>query len=220
MEMKHRLSPTNTSTGAKEYPFPHLIIDNFYNEEELELIWEELKFYTKPGKLLTPEQYGGIAGYTNARALHLDSIYADNSENGGSNYRTLSNILTVNRKLFDDSVMNTFASIHDCCSIAPLADSDRTKVRYYHDGEYYDPHTDYITQFVAFSYFYKEPKRFEGGELYFPKHNYEFSCENNSMIIFPGWVPHGVRRVSIENSNYYDGYGRYAITSFFGCRTV
>jgi len=26
-----------------EYPFPHLIIENFYNEEELELIWEELK---------------------------------------------------------------------------------------------------------------------------------------------------------------------------------
>ena len=165
--MKHRLSPTNTSTGAKEHPFPHLIIDNFYNEEELELIWEELKFYTKPGKLLTAEQYGGISGYTNARALHLDSIYADNSENGGSNYRTLSNILTVNRKLFDDSVMNTFASIHDCCSIAPLADSDRTKVRYYHDGEYYDPHTDYITQFVAFSYFYKEPKRFEGENYIF-----------------------------------------------------
>ena len=88
MEMKHRLSPTNTSTGAKEHPFPHLIIDNFYNEEELELIWEELKFYTKPGKLLTPEQYGGIAGYTNARALHLDSIYADNSENGGVESRS------------------------------------------------------------------------------------------------------------------------------------
>jgi len=35
-----------------EFPFPHMIIDNFYTEEELELIWEELKFYTKPGKLL------------------------------------------------------------------------------------------------------------------------------------------------------------------------
>ena len=25
-------------------PFPHIIIDNFYNEDELQLIWEELKF--------------------------------------------------------------------------------------------------------------------------------------------------------------------------------
>ena len=42
-----------------ENPFPHLIVDNFYNEEELELIWEELKFYTKPGKLLDVKDYGG-----------------------------------------------------------------------------------------------------------------------------------------------------------------
>ena len=28
-------------------PFPLMVVDNFYNEEELELIWEELKFYTK-----------------------------------------------------------------------------------------------------------------------------------------------------------------------------
>ena len=34
-----------------EEPFPHIIVKNFYNEEELELIWEELNFYTKPGKL-------------------------------------------------------------------------------------------------------------------------------------------------------------------------
>ena len=33
-------------------PFPHIIVDNFYDEEELQLIWEELNFYTKPGKLV------------------------------------------------------------------------------------------------------------------------------------------------------------------------
>ena len=36
------------------------------------------------------------------------------------------------------------------------------------------------------------------------------------MIIFPGWVEHGVDEVKIEDSDYYDGYGRYSITSFFG----
>ena len=39
---------------AFDKPFPHLILENFYNEEELNLVWEELKFYTKPGKLLEP----------------------------------------------------------------------------------------------------------------------------------------------------------------------
>ena len=37
---------------AFKEPFPHLIIEDFYNPEELDLIWEELNFYTKPGKLL------------------------------------------------------------------------------------------------------------------------------------------------------------------------
>ena len=64
--------------------------------------------------------------------------------------------------------------------------------------------------------FYKKPKKFTGGELYFPKYDYTFDCPNNSTIIFPGWVEHGVNEVKIENSDYYDGYGRYAITSFFG----
>ena len=145
-----------------EYPFPHLIVEDFYNEEELELIWEELKFYTKPNKLLEPKIYGGVVGYTESKAILLDNLY----------------------KKFD--------------------------------GEGYKPHTDKGFQFLAFSYFYKEPKKFSGGELYFPKYDYEFPCNNNSMIIFPGWVEHGVREVSIKESDYFDGNGRYAITSFFG----
>ena len=206
------------SAYVDEFPFPHMIIDNFYNEEELELIWEELKFYTKPGKLLEAKDYGGVVGYTNAKALMLDSVYRNYSDNDGVNYRILSNILTVNRKLFASGILDTFATIHDCCSIANQSNSDTTKIRYYHDGEGYDPHTDKGFQFLAFSYFYKEPKKFTGGQLYFPKYDYEIPCDNNSMIIFPGWVEHGVREVSIENSDYYDGWGRYAITSFFGFR--
>lgn len=204
------------SAYVDEFPFPHMIIDNFYNEKELELVWEELNFYTKPGKLLEAKDYGGVVGYTNAKALMLDSVYKDYSNNDGNNYRNLSNILTVNRKLFTSGVLDAFAGIHDCCSIANQSNSDTTKIRYYHDGEGYDPHTDKGFQFLAFSYYYKEPKKFTGGQLYFPKYDYEVPCDNNSMIIFPGWVEHGVREVKIEDSDYFDGWGRYAITSFFG----
>ncbi len=190
-----------------EKPFPHLIVDNFYDDEELELIWEELKFYTKPGKLLEAKDYGGVVEKTNHRALQLDVIY--------DSFRDLSNILTVNRKLFTSGILDIFAEIHESCWIAPQSDYDITKVRYYHDKEYYEAHTDKSFQFLAFSYFYKEPKKFTGGELFFPKHNYELTCENNSTIILPGWVKHGVKEIKIEDSNYYDGWGRYAITSFF-----
>ena len=189
-------------------PFPHIIFHNFYNEKELELIWEELDFYTKEDKLFEAKEFGGIVNSTNSKAIWLDKVYKDQ-------YRKLSNILTVNRKIFDEEVLNAFASVHDCCSIAVHCNYDVTKVRYYHNGDYYKPHTDKTVQFLAFSYFFREPKRFTGGELIFPKYDYKFSCDNNSLIMMPGWVEHGVSEVKIDNSDYFDGYGRYAITSFF-----
>ena len=42
----------NLYADAYVEPFPHLIYHNFYDDEELELIWEELKFLTKPNKLI------------------------------------------------------------------------------------------------------------------------------------------------------------------------
>ena len=203
----------NISADAYIEPFPHLVFHNFYTDEELELIWEELKFYTKPNKLLDVEEYQGVVGYTKAKALQLDAVYR------GKN-RVLSNILEVSRKVFDNQVMEPFSNLHDCCSSAEHSNYDVTKVRYYHNGDYYKPHKDMFFDFLAFSYFYREPKRFEGGNLIFPKYDYEFNCEHNSLIIMPSWVEHGVSEVSINDSDYYDGYGRYAITHFFGCKEL
>lgn len=200
-------------------PFPLMVINNFYNQQELDLIWKELDFYTAPNKLFTAENYGGVVGYTNAKAIVLDDLYKNYENNEkGVNFRNISNILTVNRKLFESGVLDTFSSLHGCVSIANKTNHDITKVRYYHDGQYYDPHTDKSTMFLAFSYFYKEPKKFVGGDLEFTKYDFKLPCDNNSMVIFPGWVEHGVRKVKIKNSDYYDGWGRYAITSFFGCK--
>ena len=199
----------NLDIKTYENPFPHFIIYNFYDSDELKLIWEELDFYTKDGKLFEARDFGGVIDKTNSKAIWLDKVYKDK-------YRSLSNILTINRKIFDYRILDAFSDIHDCCSIARDSNFDQTKVRYYHDGNFYEPHTDKTVQFLAFSYFYREPKRFQGGELFFPKYDYKFNCDNNSLIMMPGWVEHGVSQVTIQDSDYFDGYGRYAITSFFG----
>ena len=199
----------NLDIKTHENPFPHFIIYNFYDNDELKLIWEELDFYTKDGKLFEAKDFGGVIDKTNSKAIWLDKVYKDK-------YRSLSNILTINRKIFDYRILDAFSDIHDCCSIARDSNFDQTKVRYYHDGNFYEPHTDKTVQFLAFSYFYREPKRFKGGELLFPKYDYKFNCDNNSLIMMPGWVEHGVSQVTIQDSDYFDGYGRYAITSFFG----
>ncbi len=199
----------NLDIKTYDNPFPHSIIYNFYDDDELKLIWEELDFYTKDGKLFEAKDFGGVIDKTNSKAIWLDKVYKDK-------YRSLSNILTINRKIFDYRILDAFSDIHDCCSIARDSNVDQTKVRYYHDGNFYEPHIDKTVQFLAFSYFYREPKRFQGGELIFPKYDYKFNCDNNSLIMMPGWVEHGVSQVTIQDSDYFDGYGRYAITSFFG----
>ena len=126
---------------------------------------------------------------TNSRAIILDEVYGDF-------YRDISNILTTNRKLFTSGVLDVLEDVHPSCRCATLVNQDITKLRYYHNEDYYDP------------------KKFQGGELEFPEYDYELECVNNSTIIFPGWVEHGVKKVSIEESDYYDGMGRYCVSNF------
>ena len=116
---------------AYETPFPHLILHNFYNDEELKLIWEELDFYTKPDKLLDVKEYLGVVDKTNAKAIYLDVVYP-------KKFRKLSNILTVNRKVFEPQVLEPFSKLHDCCLHSMQSNYDHTKVRYYHDGDFYE----------------------------------------------------------------------------------
>ena len=203
----------NISADAYIKPFPHIIFHNFYTEEELNLIWEELDFLTKPDKLFNVKEYKGVVGYTEAKAIQLDTVYQ------GKN-RKLSNILNVTRKVFEKDVLEAFSSISDCCSLAKHCNYDVTKVRYYHNNDQYKPHIDMLWNFLAFSYFYREPKRFSGGNLLFPKYDYEYPCDNNSLIILPSYVEHGVQEVKIDNSDYFDGMGRYAITHFGDIREL
>ena len=93
----------NIIADAFTDPFPHLIFHNFYDEEELDLIWEELNFYTKPNKLFDVKDYNGVVGYTKSKAIQLDLVYS------GMN-RKLSNILEVSRKVFDDKILEPFSN--------------------------------------------------------------------------------------------------------------
>ncbi len=165
-------------------PFPHLIVENFYNEEELSLIWEELNFYTKPGKLLPALNYGGVVDKTNSSALFLDAVYRNGNEDKDKpDYSKLSNILTVTRKIFKSDIIDVMSQSDISCRTFTRNNSDATKVRYYHNGEYYKPHTDASCLFLVFTYFYREPKKFTGGELYFPPYDYEFLSHNHYHIL-------------------------------------
>ena len=69
-------------------------IYDYYDENEQNLIWQEIDFLNQPGKLLTPDKTGDENASPNKVGIFLDDIYHHNE------FRKLSNILTLNRKIF------------------------------------------------------------------------------------------------------------------------
>ena len=213
-------------------PFPHVIVEEVYEDHELELIWEELNFFTKPGKLMLPKDYGaaekkptpgqpqnfnpalqsnrGGVPLTSALAIPLTPTFTGKARN-------LSGILTIETILLNrlKPYLREWKQSHYSVRSIPAPTDTFTKLRYYHNNEGYETHTDAPFAYILFTYLYKEPKKFTGGELFFEHFdNYEFPCNNNTMIIIPPYAAHGVRTVKIDSDDYYSGNGRYAVTTF------
>ena len=190
-------------------PFPHLIVENMYNNEELDLIWEELDFLSKPHKFLQEDDGTGKdektgLTYSTSKSILLDDVYTQ---------RSTSNILTINRKLFLNEFIQPFSEILPICKSILYQNSDSTKIRYYENNDEYLPHQDFFN-YTSITFFYKNPKMFDGGDLYFPDFNYIFKCENNHTILFPSCIFHGASCVKMKDTKNCNGYGRYSMMQF------
>lgn len=184
-------------------PFPHVIIYNFYDDAEQKLIWEELRFLNKPGKMHSPEVTGDPAASKNKKSLFLDNLYSD---------RNCSNILNVNRKIF--TLVNHIEDLN-ISNYLKYSDFDETMISYYEHGACYDAHYD---QYVISSIttFWDKPKKFTGGDLFFTDYNYLPKMKNNTMIVFPSYLIHEVTPVELEYDN--GNNGRYTINQFYSIR--
>ena len=192
--------------------FPAIVIDNFYNKVEEDLIWNELNFLIDGNKLLRPEDTGSamIEGNIPKKAnsgLFLDKIYVD---------RNISNILTVNRKLVRQwnkiipSTIDCWWWKAICSEFYNLIDIDTTLVSYYEQDDHYKTHVDQSI-LTSLTWFYKEPKGFDGGNLILG--STEIEVKSNRMVIFPGLISHEVTPVKMKN-NSNKGMGRFCISQF------
>jgi Rps23 Pro-64 3,4-dihydroxylase Tpa1-like proline 4-hydroxylase len=191
--------------GVKEGPY--LLVRNFYNEEELRLIWQELDFLTYSDKLEPPSETGQPNNDMKMnKGIFLDSLYK---------YRSFSNILKVNRKLWCREIVEAIVNLNKIFSdYYTHTDSDNTLVSYYEQSDYYKPHHD-RTITTAISWHFREPKCFDGGQLVLPDIGHTIEVENNMLIMFPSCMLHGVIPVKMKgNYEPFSGYGRYAISNF------
>jgi len=193
----------NTIIYQIKEPFPFLKIDNLYDEDELELIWQELNFLTP--KLENPENTGTAKdneskSLKNNSGVLLDDIYQK---------RNISNILSINPKLFSPEIINVFSELSFGYQNIKKTNYDRTLISYYEDGGYYKPHED-TAIYTAITWFFKEPKAFTGGDFYFTDYDLKIEIQNNMTVLFPSFVKHSVDEVILENNNLIS-YGRYSM---------
>jgi Rps23 Pro-64 3,4-dihydroxylase Tpa1-like proline 4-hydroxylase len=192
-----------------ETPFPYIRIYDFYTDEELELIWKEFNFILNYNILKGPEKTGtakdedsGVI-LKNNLGIFLDSFYSD---------RESSNILRVNRKIF-----KTIQGISDASDHWFLknfrSNHDTTLISYYENSDYYHKHPD-DSLGTCLTWFYKEPKSFEGGNLLFEDYGIEIEVKNNCLIFFPSIIPHTVSEVKMDKKYFGKFMGRICMSQF------
>lgn len=191
-----------------KHPFPYLKIENLYSIEELELIAQELDFLTYPDKLENPLSTGTAKDSENNplkenRGLFLDDLYSK---------RCISNILKVNRKIFQLEYLESFSDLCFGYQSIKRCNHDTTLINYYENGGYYKPHKD-ESLYTAVTWFFREPRLFEGGNFYFSDYNEKIEIQHNMAVIFPSFVKHSVEEVKMQ-SDLPKGYGRYSMSQF------
>tara|TARA_B100000902_G_scaffold131068_1_gene129944 strand:- start:947 stop:1552 length:606 start_codon:yes stop_codon:yes gene_type:complete len=194
-----------TFTKVADLPVVH--IQNFYSPNELKKILNELEYLYSIDRYKGAEEAGGPGtAYEDGvalkvgKGLHLNVVYDDVKQ---------SDILNINRKLFDKQFTNDLMSRHSFFRYLWRSNRDETKIHYFENGDHYRPHTDDCV-ITAITWFYKEPKMFTGGDLIVEK-AVKFPCLNNSTVIFPSILYHEVTSVVMENL---PGFGRYSMSQF------
>jgi len=190
-------------------PFPYAVIDNFYTQEELLLIWQEVDFLKS--KLLSPEQTE--AGRTEDKGykkqglgVMLDDVYQ-------TQMRSMSSILTFNRKLYmSPELTNGLIKASPIFGYLNTGNQDVTLLNYYPDGGYYKAHAD-TSCLSACTFLCKAPDAFTGGEFTFPDFGLVIESLNNRLVLFPSCVTHQVLPVKSQTPDE----GRYSIAQFLFC---
>jgi Rps23 Pro-64 3,4-dihydroxylase Tpa1-like proline 4-hydroxylase len=130
------------------------------------------------------------------------------------NYRDKSMVLSYNRKLFDKDVVNCLLEHNDFFRYIPWSNMDNTLVSYYEDGDLYKTHVDGAV-ITAITWFYHDPKNFEGGDLILGE-KVKVECKHNRCVVLSSMTPHEVTPVKMLSKK--ENSGRYSMSQFLGIK--
>lgn len=189
-------------------PFPFLYIENLYTEEELQLIFAELDYYQSNQKILDSNAATSSAQHEDGSSMakrsgqFLDYIFGN---------REYSNILNINRKLFERGLICQRSDNYFFRHFVPT--QDFSLLSYYENADMYEPHVDQCVVSICI-WLWKEPKRFEGGDFFFPDFNKRIKVQTNHAVVFPSVIQHSVDEIQMLPEHMGKGLGRYSICNF------
>jgi Rps23 Pro-64 3,4-dihydroxylase Tpa1-like proline 4-hydroxylase len=186
-----------------------LIIDDFFNDKEVESIWKELDFLTSSQTLINSEN-SAPARDSSGRSLKnnyvnfLDLTYTE---------RKTSSIINNFDKIYNDEVKEIIEDKNREFRYYFSSNTDRTFISYYENKGYYKPHSD--RSILTFLYWCnKQPKSFTGGDFSIPELGLDIEYKNNRLVVIPSHLLHSVSPIEMNNNDTLSGNGRYCITRF------
>ena len=200
---------------TKESQIPYILVDNVLNKKDLPYLWDELNFLSRDldrledadgasGSAAKVDEDGNKVYLKNNKCLFLDTFYTDHSK---------SSILKVGHEaLFNQDTLLEIVPFHPWFRYLFQACTFSTLLSYYDNGTYYEQHQD-TSVLSALIWFYKEPKKFKGGEFIIEGTD-TIECKDNRMVLIPGTALHEVTTVELEEEDRDSRLGRYTITLF------
>ena len=200
--------------------YPILVMDNFYNNQQVKEIWYELEGFSISSQRILWESNlndpnrtkdkDGKSLATNDR-IYLDRMYSNE-------FRHASLILHNYRKLMSRAVLDVYKEMSPPTRNIENVNRDLSMVSYYNGGDKYDFYKDRATH-TALWWTYKEPKSFTGGDLVLKDEDITIKCKHNRMVMFPSFYLHASTPIKMEYDNDEERLGKYTLSHFFNINT-
>lgn len=195
----------------EKYPF--VVIDNWYTKNEQLAVWKELEFYNSlPPEIIDRAETTSVARDSNGVSLgksfrwYLDFLYTKDG-------RYQSAILNCLYKARSPELIDYTKNFDPYHNMLKASTDISSLISYYENNDFYDEHYDTF-HWTLLIWYFKEPKKFDGGDFILTGPKTEIKCKHNRAVLFPCCYNHKVTPIKMQN-NTTEKNGRYTITHFY-----
>ena len=191
-------------------PFEYVICNNLFTEEEENYMFDEILSLHRKG-LFVNEKKTGAAHTPDGQILKqnngvfLNSIY---------HHLDFSDVGNLSKKINENLPTDSYEFQNSFFWRKQHINWYNVLLSYYEKGDYYKPHSDQ-NRVTAVHWFFKEPKKFTGGDLVFSDYDISIPCQRNLTVLFPSFVNHAVTPIEMEESDMGESNGRFTMSVFY-----